>query len=262
MRKAIIGSLAVLAIAAFAWASSDPWKDKPFQQWDEKDVQKVLSSSPWSRMVQADAGFDDSASAPTGLPQGSSAGSGAGGGGGRGGMGGGGGSSPSGGSGGGGGGMGGPMGGGVTQITFAIRWASSRTVREALLRSAVLAGSLKEDEAEKQLAQPSEDYQVLLSGSQMAAFQSAEEAGVKARTVLITKKGKLKIEPSKVEFQRTTDGKTLRSVLISFPKRSATGEGTISADEKGADFTCTPGKVSIKASFDFSKMYDAQGRDL
>lgn len=257
MRKAIVGSLAVLAIAAFAWASSDPWKDKPFQQWDEKDVQKVLSSSPWSRMVQADTGFDDGASAPTGLPQGSSAGSGAGGGGGRGGMGGGGGSSPS-----GGGGMGGQMGGGVTQITFAIRWASSRTVREALLRSAVLASTLKEDEAEKQLAQPAEDYQVLLSGSQMGAFQSAEEAGVKARTFLVTKKGKQRIEASKVEFQRTSDGKTLRSVLISFPKRTATGEGTISADEKGAEFSCTPGKVSIKASFDFSKMYDAQGRDL
>jgi hypothetical protein len=258
MRKAIVGSLAVLAIAAFAWASSDPWKDKPFQQWDEKDVQKVLSSSPWSKMVETEAGTGDGALAPTGLPQGSSAGTGgAGSGGGRGGMGGGGGSSPN-----TGGGMGQAGGGSVPQATFAIRWASSRTVREALLRSAVLASTLKEDEAEKQLAQPAEDYQVLLSGSQMGAFQSAEEAGVKARTFLFTKKGKQRIEASKVEFQRTSDGKTLRSVLISFPKRTATGEGTISADEKGADFSCTPGKVAIKTSFDFSKMYDAQGRDL
>jgi hypothetical protein len=258
MRKAIIGSVAVLAIAVLAWASSDPWKDKPFQQWDEKDVQKVLSNSPWSKIIQADAGFADSGGAPpAGLPQGSSAGAGGGGGGGRGGMGGGGGSAPS----GGGGGMGGEA-GGVVQVTFAIRWASSRTVREALLRSAVLAGSLKEDEAEKQLALPIEDYQVLLSGSQMSAFQSAEEAGVKARTVLLTKKGKLKIEPSKVEFQRSTDGKTIRGVVISFPRRTATGEGTISADEKGADFSCSPGRVAIKTSFDFSKMYDAQGRDL
>ncbi len=258
MRKAIIGSFAILAIAALAWASSDPWKDKPFQQWDEKDVQKVLSNSPWSRMIQADAGFDGSGSAPSsGLPQGSSAGAGAaggGGGGGRGGMGGGG-SSPS-------RAGGDDQAGGVPQLTFAIRWYSSRTVREAMLRSAVLAGSLKEDEAEKQLAQPTEDYQVLLSGPQMSAFQSAEEAGVKARTALITKKGKLKIEPSKVDFQRSTDGKTIRAILISFPKRTATGEATIGSDEKGADFSSSPGKVAIKASFDFSKMYDAQGRDL
>ena len=153
-------------------------------------------------------------------------------------------------------------GGGVPQLTFAIRWYSSRTVREAMLRSAVLAGSLKEDEAEKQLAQPTEDYQVLVSGPQMSAFQSAEEAGVKARTALVTKKGKLKIEPSKVDFQRSTDGKTIRAILISFPKRTATCEATIGAEEKGADFSCSPGKVAIKASFDFSKMYDAQGRDL
>jgi hypothetical protein len=261
MRKAIIGSFAILAIAALALASSDPWKDKPFQQWDEKDVQKVLSNSPWSRMTQADAGFDGSASAPSsGLPQGSSAGAGApggGGGGGRGSMGGGGGSSPSGPA-----GTGDQTGGGVPQLTFAIRWYSSRTVREAMLRSSVLAGSLKEDEAEKQLAQPTEDYQVLVSGPQMSAFESAEEAGVKARTTLVTKKGKLKIEPSKVDFQRSTDGKTIRAILISFPKRTATGEATIGAEEKGADFSCTPGKVAIKASFDFSKMYDAQGRDL
>src|SRR5208282_1818643 len=257
MRKAIIGSFAILAIAALAWASSDPWKDKPFQQWDEKDVQKVLSISPWSRMIQADAGFDNSGSVPSGLPQGSSAGAGAAGGGGRGGMGGGGGSSPS-----RAGGADDQTGGGVPQLTFAIRWYSSRTVREAMLRSAVLAGSLKEDEAEKQLAQPTEDYQVLVSGPQMSAFQSAEEAGVKARTALITKKSKLKIEPSKVDFQRSTDGKTIRAILISFPKRTATGEATIGAEEKGADFSCSPGKVAIKASFDFSKMYDAQGRDL
>src|SRR5208282_839260 len=120
MRKAIIGSFAILAIAALAWASSDPWKDKPFQQWDEKDVQKVLSISPWSRMIQADAGFDNSGSAPSGLPQGSSAGAGAAGGGGRGGMGGGGGSSPS-----RAGGADDQTGGGVPQLTFAIRWYSS-----------------------------------------------------------------------------------------------------------------------------------------
>ncbi len=158
--------------------------------------------------------------------------------------------------------MAGQMAGGGAMATFAVRWSSSRTVREALLRSAVLAGSLKEDEGEKQLAQPTEDYQVILSGTQMSAFQSAEEAGVKARTLLITKKAKQRIEPSKVEFQRNTDGKTIRGIIISFPRRTATGEATIGADEKGADFSCSPGKVVIKTSFDFSKMYDSQGRDL
>lgn len=260
MRKPIIGSFVVLAIAALALAASDPWKDKPFSQWDDKDVQKVLSNSPWSKIVQVDTGSYDGAAAPSGLPQGSSAGSGAagagGGGGGRGGGMSGGGSPPS---------TGGaaPIGtGGSILQTFAVRWGSSRTVREAVVRSRVLGGQLKEEDGEQQLAQPTDDYQVVISGAQMSAFQSAEEAGIKERTTLTTKKAKLKIDPSKVEFQRSADGKTILYVAISFPKRTATGEATIGADEKGAEFSCSPGKVSIKASFDFSKMYDSQGRDL
>src|ERR1700751_1695907 len=94
MRKVMIGSFAVFAIAALALAASDPWKSKSYQQWDEKDVKKVLDDSPWAKVTQVDATWQKggSASAPSsGLPQGSSAGAapgGGGGGGSRGGMGG------------------------------------------------------------------------------------------------------------------------------------------------------------------------------
>jgi hypothetical protein len=259
MRKAIIGSLAVLAIAVLAWASSDPWKDKPFQQWDEKDVQKVLSSSPWSKIVTTDAGPGGGAVTPSSLPQANPGTPGAGSGGGHGGMGGGSSSSP---SGGGGGARGMGADGSTSEASFAVRWGSSRTVREAVLRSKVLSGKLTEADAEQQLAQPTAAYLVVISGEQLAAFQAAEEAGVKSRSTLTTKKGKQKIGASNVDFQRGPDGKAILAVVISFPKRTATGEATIDADEKGAEFSCLPGRVSIKASFDFSKMYDAQGRDL
>jgi hypothetical protein len=254
MRKAIIGSLAVLAIAVLAWASSDPWKDKPFQQWDEKDVQKVLSNSPWSKIVMIDAGPAGGAVAPSSLPQANPGTPGAGSGGGRGGMGGGSSSSPSGGGGG--------ADSSTSQAALAVRWGSSRTVREAVLRGRVLSGKATEEDAEQQLAQPTAAYLVVISGQQLAAFQAAEEAGVKAKSTLTTKKGRQKVEASNVEFQRGPDGKALLAVVISFPKRTATGEATIDADEKGAEFSCLPGRVSIKVSFDFSKMYDAQGRDL
>jgi hypothetical protein len=121
---------------------------------------------------------------------------------------------------------------------------------------------MKEDEAEKQVSQPADAYQVLLSGQQMTPFASAEEAAIKSGTYLTTKKGKQKIEPSKVEFERSPDGKTIYSILISFPRKTATGEATIGADEKGVEFVCSVPNVNIKASFDFSKMYDSQGRDL
>lgn len=265
MRKAIIGSLAVLAIAAFAWASNDPWKGKPYQQWDENDVKKVLQNSPWSKMVTVDANWKGAAAgAPSGLPQGSSAnpgggGGASGGGGGRPGMGGGGGGaqSPS-----GGGGMAAEAGGGVVQAPFAIRWLSSRTMREAFMRSAVLGGRMQQADADKDLAQTPDVYQVMVAGPQMTPFQSLEEATVKQDTFLETKKGKQKIPASKVEFQRSPDGKTIQGVVVSFPKKTDNGQATIGPDEKGAEFSMTVGKTNIKTSFDFSKMYDAQGRDL
>lgn len=266
MRKAMIGSFAVLAIAALALAS-DVWKSKPYQQWDQKDVQKVMSDSPWAKVVQVDATWQKggSSSAPSsGLPQGSSAGAGAASGGSRSGSGGGmsgGGGAP------GGGGSAGVSGGGDTgvstpQAQFAVRWASSRSIREAMVRGGVLSGKIKEDEGEKQLAQSLDAYEVLLSGPSMAPFQSAEEASIKSGAYLTTKKSKQKIEPSKVEFERSPDGKTIYSILISFPKKTATGESTIGADEKGAEFVCNVSGVNLKASFDFSKMMDSQGRDL
>src|SRR5579862_3311611 len=41
----------VLLFAALAWASDPPWKSKPYDQWDEKDIQRVFSDSPWSRLT-------------------------------------------------------------------------------------------------------------------------------------------------------------------------------------------------------------------
>jgi len=259
MRKAILGSVAVLAIAALALAS-DPWKAKPYQQWDEKDVQKILSDSPWSKMVQVEATWESSGSTPrSGMPQGSSAGSSGGsGGGGRGGMGGGGGSPSGGGPG---------MGGGSTanpapQAQFVLRWASSRTIREAATRRQVIAGKMTQEQGEQQLSQAADAYQVMIQGSQMTPFQNADEASIKAKSFLTTKKAKEKIEATKVEIERSPDGKTIYSVLISFPQKTATGEGTIGADEKGVEFTCSVSGVNLKTSFDISKMYDAQGRDI
>ena len=267
MRKALIGSIAVLAVAAFALASSDPWKGKPYQQWDQKDIQKVLQNSPWSKTVTVDAkwegssgggGYGEAPAAPSGLPQGSSAGGpGAGGSGGHPGMGGGGGGSSS-----AGGGMPSAEAGGTPQAAFAVRWLSSRTMREALVRNAILNGKMTESDAAKDLAQTPDTYEVMIVGPQMNPFQSVEEASVKQNAFLIPKKSKEKIQASKVEFQRSADGKTVQTVVIYFPKKAATGQSTIGADEKGAEFSVTASNATFKTTFDFSKMDDAQGRDL
>ena len=49
MRLRIL-AVGMLATAAVAWAGGDVWKTKPYSQWDEKDIQTVLQTSPWAKL--------------------------------------------------------------------------------------------------------------------------------------------------------------------------------------------------------------------
>lgn len=40
----------IFAVAAVLWAG-EPWKDKPWTEWTEKDVKKLLEKSPWAQRV-------------------------------------------------------------------------------------------------------------------------------------------------------------------------------------------------------------------
>jgi hypothetical protein len=265
MRKAILVSLGALAAAMLAVAGGDAWKVKPYQQWDNNDVRKILSDSPWAKVVYVD-NPGGNLEAPSGLPEGSSGGSA--------------GVAPAGGGGGGapkGGGGGAPKGGGggggapapgtsntgpvATQLALVVRWVSSRTIREAFLRSQVLSGHMTASDAETQLSQPADAYEVAITG-QMSLFEQADESTLQSRSFLTTKKTKQKIPPAKVEIERGPDGKSVQALAFFFPKRSANGESAISAEEKGVEFSCSFKHTNIKVVFDIQKMDDLKGRDL
>ena len=55
MRKISLIAIGCIALAVAVWASGDPWKDKPYQQWDSKDLQRIFQDSPWSHVVRVDA---------------------------------------------------------------------------------------------------------------------------------------------------------------------------------------------------------------
>ncbi len=40
----------------FCLYAAEPWQSKPFTEWSDKDVNKVLTKSPWARSVSVDAG--------------------------------------------------------------------------------------------------------------------------------------------------------------------------------------------------------------
>jgi hypothetical protein len=261
MRKPILIGSVVMVLAAAVLAGNEPWKAKPYQQWDEKDVRKILGDSPWSKVIQVEANWKNSKDiangnpaqqTPTGAPATSgkmgtpatgtpAGGSPAG-------------STPA---------AGAPGPGDASpQVAFVVRWVSSRTLQRAAARSAELAGQLKPEDAEKQLANQPDVYEVAVSGPDMRPFQSADEDTLKKSAVLVEKKTKQKISPTKVQVSRSADGTKVQAVAFIFPKKSDNGEPNIPEDEKGVDFNYDLSGAKIRASFDISKMQDNQGRDL
>src|SRR5205085_12454196 len=49
LRKKINLLLVLLVFSSLAWAAAVPWKGKPYGQWDDKDIQRVFTDSPWAR---------------------------------------------------------------------------------------------------------------------------------------------------------------------------------------------------------------------
>jgi len=246
MRKFAKVSLAILLVAVMAWAS-DPWKEKPYQQWDMKDTVKVMNDSPWARTIQVSMGigFGNRMTPPgAGSQQG---------------------------------GQGQPNmqagdeprtvndpngGGGAMprMSTFEVRWISALTMRQALSRASVLDGKMTQADVERYLAKPPATYQLALFGPNMSAFASATEAALLKDSYLELKSEKKKVAPLSVHIEKSADGKA-EAITFDFPK-TADGQPAIGPDEKGIDFVCKVKDLDLKFHFDPRKMTDKQGRDL
>jgi hypothetical protein len=236
----------MISIVAVAAAANDPWKDKDPQDWDEKDVQKILTDSPWARQFQigsASAGSLDSSTTSVGsaahpgtgndpliLPAAPGPG-------------------PTGLS---------PGMGPVTKFT--VSWHSSRTVREALLREKELSGALP-DIARKDLAAKYDTYEISISGANLKMFGKEGVESLKAHSYLMAKNSKAKIAPDKVVLQTTQSG-NLVAILFDFPQKTPAGEPTIAPGEKSAEFSAKAGNLPLKVTFDISKMSTKQGPDF
>ncbi len=263
MSKRMLGMLSCFLFAALAYAG-DVWKEKPYKQWEEKDVRKILTDSPWAKTARVDANWRKAGGdGATRLPQSNNppAPSGGGGGGMYG--------SPSGASGGYGAGSGNNAdltGSQVGEAIFLIRWGSAKTVREAVARSYVLRGAMKEEDADKALAEVPPEYQVTIAGQDMTPFLKLEEKDLQAKTYLMLKKEKTKLSPARVVIQRKEGGKpddpqAITVVVFLFAKKDASSQPAINAQEKNLEFVCEASGATIRTTFDLQKMAGAQGPD-
>lgn len=251
MKKTGLLVASILAVIAIAWAGGDPWKTKTFDQWTEKDVMDILQNSPWSKpnlQVQGawhPEGTSQMTGGSTGIAGSSSDTSH----------------------------MNGPttdkMGGAErnaeaasAQATYSVFWWSSRTIRAASYRRAVLKGTMTEADAEKSLTAVPDDYMILVQGTNMALFQVRGEDAFMKAAYLEPKRLKEKISPSKVEFLKAGDGQTVTGAIFHFPKKTANGEPTIASDEKEIDFYLQIGGSKLLTYFDPRKMDDTKGEDL
>lgn len=143
-RTALKSTLILGALAVSLWAAPF-WASKPYTQWTEKEVEKILGDSPW--MQTAEVTFDMEAMRAARARMGGGDGAP---GGGMGGPGGGGMGGPGGGMGGPGGGPGG-MGGGMSRPEVYVMWQSSTPIRQAMARAASLKSSPTAESLEQQL---------------------------------------------------------------------------------------------------------------
>jgi hypothetical protein len=234
MRRNCVVAVALL-LAIDLWAG-EPWKQKSYKVWNQNDVRKILNESPWAKRIEVEgdptkhAGMESSENG--GTSEGAAGEESDEGGGGR-------------------------EENDRAQMTFVVRWVSSRTIRQAWVRGEVLQKRISESDTDKFLPPPSDDSQLLIVGRDMSFFKKLDEATLRARSFLLLTKSKQKISPSAVQIVRLPDGKAIKGILFRFPKKPL-----VSIDDNDLKFVSLAGTTQIKASFDLQKMVDNEGTDF
>ena len=248
-KQAVRSMLVVLLSVALLWAG-DPWKEKPYTEWTEKEVAKVFQDSPWARRVTILSGEVNLAppqppTAPEGgagpmAPAGetaSVAGQSAA-------------SLP---------GQGGTSTESRQQMLFIVRWESSLTVRQAQVRQQQFEGNLNEEQAKEYLSRPPEQYLIVVYGLDMRGFEALTEDEVRAGAYLQPRQRKQKITPASVRFVR--QGARLLAVEFYF-SRVWEDQPVIGTEEKKVKFACRSRTDLISTDFELPKMIREGAPDL
>jgi hypothetical protein len=234
-------------IVVVVCAGEDPWK-RPFAGWTENDVAVVQQISPWAKTTQSKGAYRPDGVTPAsgsgGIPGTASDTSNT--------------------------SLGATPGqpGGLEKnaaagpVKYSVWWASSRTIRAASLRDSVLKGKMTQKDAEKILAQPVNEYEILVRGTNMHVFQQRGEKAFENAAWVQLKKPKQKLIPTHVLFRKGLDGASVIAAVFFFPKKGAGGEPTIGPDENEIDFYLLIADQKLITYFEPKRMVDNQGEDL
>src|SRR5689334_17561046 len=193
---------ALLAAASVTFAADVPWRDKPYDKWDASDIQRILTDSPWVQITTIQRNWLPISGKDTAPPQELSGGNpkfpGA---------------------------AGNPNAAdsreaetSVRQLNVYVFWGSSRVMRAALARQAVLHGSMEEADVEKQASAAQPEYEIVLQMADMTPFVRSDEKSFQDKAFLQMKKGKLKLPASRVTYHRDSSGR-VGAVVFFFPSK-------------------------------------------
>lgn len=232
MRLTLAGCL--LGAACLLWGAGF-WETKPFTDWTEKEVNRIMGESPWSKTTTT---VVDISKMRDLMPQGEEPPAG----GGRG---------RRGGGGGGGGAMTPPM------FELMVRWHSSLTVRQAMVRGQFGDEAGTSEKAAEFLARPQQFYVITVSRLPMRFFQRTDPQQL--RKLLeegssLNVKGLAVMKPGDVQFQANEQ---LLTVFIAFPRAQE-----IQLDHKEAEFVTTIGPLQVKRKFKLAEMTRGGKLDL
>ncbi|MDZ7637984.1 MAG: hypothetical protein U5J83_07000 [Bryobacterales bacterium] len=246
------GALGIAVVATLAAAPF--WVEKPYTEWNQKEVAKLLSDSPWVRPASVD--LDPSTMrAPGGMggPDGGMRGPG-------GGM----------------GGPGGPMGGGMPEFNGTVMWRSALSVRQAMYQAAVLSENAAAEALERALLQEPAYHILAVNGLPALGGPGQGRQGMGGPPAgsdggpMRTREGQPQMSPEqRVEMRKQMEGRQLAAtkLIIDGEEASAVrmemvpaGEGRIAlfyfprnrdlgATVKEAKFETQMGPLKISAKF-------------
>jgi hypothetical protein len=201
------------------WAA-DFWQAKPYTEWNDKETQKLLNSSPWAREEELTMGGGPGAPG-AGAPEG-----------GR--------------------GRGGPAGdvpiAGPSSVNVVVRWQTALPVKQALARQKFGKEVANSADAKTFLDHQETTYVVEVSGvpsMMMAGPPERLQSGLQRQTALNVK-GKGTLTPSEVQI---TPNNRMVDVYFSFPRAAA-----LSLDDKEVEFSTRIGPAALRTKFRLKDM--------
>jgi hypothetical protein len=181
--KSLVKGVLTLLMVTLAFAG-DFWEEKPYKEWSNKEVLKMLERSPWAREVKiSTAPMSLRASAPT-TQRGTGSASG--------------------------------------ELNLVVRWESSLPIKQAQVMKRYTGPEVDLEEAQQYLNQAETSYIVSVSGEGFRptagdSKSEDDEQMLKQRAVLKIK-GQPDIRPESVEVSQ---GQGFAMVVFSFPRNGS-----------------------------------------